>query len=214
MIEHHSLSCPLNTSAVVMEMNRSKVFSPTNIIYCVYFCWNIIRCCVRKLRFILFMLLLDWGRMGRCLCDAGVLGVMHALRHVGIALINLDLSPTHAVLDNMLSGGLPILNWGNLSRILRASLSHSLDCCDYFLIALAVRWVFVSSLSFWLINFQFQNSVIWASSCIWNSTNWSVSFVIKWGFSGSLMRHFGLSALWGVHTTVDRSMWGILIADL
>lgn len=214
MIKHHSLSCTLNTSAVVMEMNRSKVFSSTNIIYCVYFRWNIIRCCVRKLGFILFMLLLDWGRMGWSLCDAGVLGVMHALRHVRIALIDLDLSPTHSILDNMLSGGLPILNWGDLSRVLRASLSHSLDCCDYFLIALSICRVFVSSLSFWFINFQFQNSVIWTSSCIWNSTNWSVGFIIKWGFSCGLMWHFGLSALWGVYSTVDGAMWGILIAYL
>jgi hypothetical protein len=150
MIKHHSLSCTLNTSAVVMEMNRSKVFSSTNIIYSVYFRWNIIRCCVRKLGFILFMLLLDWGRMWWCLCDARVLGVMHALRHIGIALIDLDLAPSHSILDN---GSLPDLNWGNLSRVLRASLSHSLDCCDYFLIALPICWIFVSSLSFWFINF-------------------------------------------------------------
>ena len=58
MIEHHSLSCTLNASTIIVKVYWTEVFGTPNI-DSICFSRLIVRRGVRELGFILFMLLLN-----------------------------------------------------------------------------------------------------------------------------------------------------------
>lgn len=203
-----------------MEMNGAKVLVATAGTNGVTLASIIIRCGIRKLRLILLMLLLNRCRVRRCLGLSRFLAVMDVLDYTCCALVYLNLAPTHGVWYDVLSSLLAILQARDLCWRLASSLSHSLNGGDHLLVILSPWSRLISPLTLRLIDLELQDSVIRPSPTpVWAPTNRPISLVVERGFSGGLMRHFGLGALWWVNSavnrcTIDRTMGGVLITNL
>ena len=190
-----------------MKMHRSEVFGWTTSTNSIAFARVVIWGGIWKLRFILFVLLLNWSSMRRCFGQARILTIKNnILAYTGSSLVDLDLTSSHAAGYNMLSCLLTILHVCYLSWSLASSLSHSLDCGNYLLVVLSSLSRLIGSLPFRFVDLQFENPIIGpSSSSIWTSTDWSISLVVKWSLPCRLVRHFGLCTLGGVNTAVHWS---------
>lgn len=120
----------------------------------------------------------------------------------------------------MLSSGFTILHVGDLSRSMTTSLSHSLNCCNNFLI-LPILIVLHDSLilsfnsSFVLIDLQLKHSLIGpGSTAIRAPVDTLAGFIVYGSFAGRLVRHLGLSTLRWINSAGHWTLWSILITDL
>ena len=164
--------------------------------------------------------MLDRSSMWRCLCKTWILAIVNVLAHTWGSLIDLNLTSSHTVGNDVLSSLLAILHACDLSGSLTTALPHPLNCSNDFLVVLATRGRFICPLPLGLVNFELKHSIIRAcSSSVRASANWSIGFIVQGRFSSRLMRHLRLSALGWVYATINRSainrsMWSILIANL
>jgi hypothetical protein len=154
VIKHYTLSGSLNPTTVIMEMNRPKVFIAITDIDSIDFDWVVIGCSISQLRFILLMLLLYWRSMGRRFSYTWILTVMNILSRVWGALVYLNVTTTHTILNNVLRCRVPILHISYLSWSLTSALSNPLDSCNNFLIILTSLTSFISSLTFRFVDFK------------------------------------------------------------
>ena len=170
--------------------------------------------CITKLRLILFVLLLDWGRMW-----------IHA-RSVGLVLLvlvllgDVDLT-TISGWNDVLSCSFAVLHIGDLRRSMTTSLSHSLyRSNDLLILAIFVIWnqalILRFNSSFVLIDLQLKHTsfIGSCSATIWAPVNALTSFIVYRSFAGRLVGHLWLCTLGRINSAGYRPLWGILITDL
>ena len=208
----------LDPTRIIVIVDGSKVL----VISLGFIIWVCIRrtlaswCSIAKLWFVFSVLLLQRGNMW---IHAAQVGWITAKLHPGWGVLgDLDLASHSSTADYLSSGG-TILHISNLCGCLSSLLPHPLylgnNLLVFTVLSIPLQDAFISLRTFRFINFQLEDSVVWAcSATVRASSNASATFVVEWCFSCRLIRHFRLSTLGGVHSTSYRSVWCILITDL